>query len=454
MAGRRFEAVQYVRKIFDGCTDCDVCRFLMEDSCLLFPRLYELYDRYLQTGDFPEDKEFLNLVDCCTLCGLCPCPDVRTNILWAKAEKAREVGLNPASRLLSDLQVLQKLGSAGRLLLSLLLKAPLCNGALEMLGICSERRIPSPAVEDFFSWARKKGLKEHSETGPRVAYFVGCTAAYIFPEVARAAVKVLESLGVFVHIPDQNCCGMPLAVEGDKKRMMDRVNRNIQALLTLADKGYEIVCSCPTCGYFFKAILKENACFSVDCDDDDAVVRRSFSEVLSLPLRGASSTGNRRAYAPYYFSDDFFQTLDVEARLRISALVKDVGEYLVRFKDAILSGSLKPPAGRWVYFAPCHQREQGMGKPYYEILSKIPGFSVEPVGSTTDCCGMGGSLGFKKDFNGLSLKLGLPLMEKIKKLNPAGIITDCLSCRLQFQNSLPYPVLHPLELLAEAMIIF
>lgn len=454
MAAKHFKSVEHIKKVFKGCTDCDVCRFLMEDSCLFFPRVYELYDRYLETGNFPDDGELLELVDYCTLCGLCPCPDVRANMLWAKAEKAREVGLSVAARLLSDPQRFQKLGSPGRFILSLFIKSPFCIRGLDMLGIYTKRRMPSPAVDDFFSWARKRGLSKHSKRELKVAYFVGCTAGYIFPEVAMAAVKMLEKLGVFVHVPDQNCCGMPLAVEGDKKRMMHRLSRNLQTLLALADEGYEIVCSCPTCGYFFKVVLKENACFAVDCHDDASMIRKSFSEVLSLPLREASTSEGKLSYAPYYFSDDFFQALDVEARLRISGLVKDMGEYLVRFKDAIISESFRPPEGKWVYFAPCHQREQGMGRPYFEILSEIPGFSVESVGSTTDCCGMGGSLGFKKDFNDLSLKLGRPIIEKVKKINPSGIITDCLSCRLQFQYNLPYPVLHPLEVIAKAMGLF
>ncbi len=30
---------------------------------------------------------------------------------------------------------------------------------------------------------------------------------------------------------------------------------------------------------------------------------------------------------------------------------------------------------------------------------------------------------------------------------PEAIITDCLSCRLQFQHLLPFSVMHPLEVL-------
>ena len=33
------------RQVLDACADCDVCRFLMDTSCLFFPELYRLYDR-------------------------------------------------------------------------------------------------------------------------------------------------------------------------------------------------------------------------------------------------------------------------------------------------------------------------------------------------------------------------------------------------------------------------
>ena len=40
-------------------------------------------------------------------------------------------------------------------------------------------------------------------------------------------------------------------------------------------------------------------------------------------------------------------------------------------------------------------------------------------------------------------------MGKIKELNPELLVTDCLSCRLQFHQLLPNKVLHPIEILWE-----
>ena len=45
--------------------------------------------------------------------------------------------------------------------------------------------------------------------------------------------------------------------------------------------------------------------------------------------------------------------------------------------------------------------------------------------------------------------IGRFLMDKIKELNPDYIVTDCLSCLLQFNQVLPYTVLHPIEILKQ-----
>lgn len=41
-------------------------------------------------------------------------------------------------------------------------------------------------------------------------------------------------------------------------------------------------------------------------------------------------------------------------------------------------------------------------------------------------------------------------MDKITAIHPERLVTDCLSCRIQFNQLLPYRVLHPVEILSEA----
>ena len=139
------------------------------------------------------------------------------------------------------------------------------------------------------------------------------------------------------------------------------------------------------------------------------------------------------------------------ARIELAGHLSDAGEYLARLlAEGSLDTGFTAIAERMVYFAPCHQRQQNMGRPYLDLLALIPGITIETVGAGMDCCGMGGNFGFKVDFHDKSLEIGRPLMEKIRERAPQAIITDCMSCRLQFSHALPYPVFHPMEILARA----
>ena len=51
------------------------------------------------------------------------------------------------------------------------------------------------------------------------------------------------------------------------------------------------------------------------------------------------------------------------------------------------------------------------------------------------------------EFTAIKIRKFEDLMEKIKDLNPEYIVKDCLSCRLQFNQMLPYKVFHPIEIL-------
>jgi glycerol-3-phosphate dehydrogenase subunit C len=88
--------------------------------------------------------------------------------------------------------------------------------------------------------------------------------------------------------------------------------------------------------------------------------------------------------------------------------------------------------------------------PWLELLKLIPGICLEPVGGLFDCCGMAGIMGFKKGFHESSIAVGASLREKIDRLHPERLLTDCLSCRIQFNQTLPYEVSHPVEILNAA----
>ncbi len=84
----------------------------------------------------------------------------------------------------------------------------------KVLKIHPDRPLPLFPKESFFFWAEKRGLNSPKSNNARltsnVAYFAGRSAGYLFPEVGKAAVRILERNGIEVHIPPQECCSMPL----------------------------------------------------------------------------------------------------------------------------------------------------------------------------------------------------------------------------------------------------
>ena len=75
---------------------------------------------------------------------------------------------------------------------------------------------------------------------------------------------------------------------------------------------------------------------------------------------------------------------------------------------------------------------------------------MERIEGAFYCCGISGIMGFKRDFHEVSVEMGSRLMEKIRAIDPERLLSDCLSCRLQFNQLIPYKVFHPIEILRES----
>lgn len=440
-----------IRDAIELCADCDTCRTLMEEECVFFPELYRLWDRENDDGIPITDEELQKLAGLCTLCGMCPCPRITADLIEAKSFYCDRKGLPLATRLLSDVPRLARLGSIFPNLTRVLQSNNITALMLKKVTHThAKRQLPSFPKQNFFEWARQKGLNERRVGGRKVVYFAGCSAGYLFPQVGRAVVEVLERNGVAVHVPPQECCGMPHLVEGDRTTTLQQTKFNMETLLDLVQAGNDLICSCPTCGYYMRVLLKDRVFYS---EEYQRSVNAGKDEIR-IPdyTRGSKKLKvlHKSMFKHILKDDGYFCSLNPMSRIDLAEHLSDVGEYLARLHaEGQLDIRFSTIPEQMVYFAPCHQREQKIGSPYLELLSLVPGISIEQVGEN-DCCGMGGNFGFKVDFYEKSLAIGRPLMEKILKKAPKAIITDCMSCALQFRHTLPYPVFHPIEILARA----
>ena len=64
------EPEKKIREVVDACTDCDVCRHLMDADCLFFPELYRLWDQEQTSGEASSADALRRLVDLCNFCAL------------------------------------------------------------------------------------------------------------------------------------------------------------------------------------------------------------------------------------------------------------------------------------------------------------------------------------------------------------------------------------------------
>jgi len=443
------------REVIEACADCDTCRLLMEDTpCLLFPELYRLYDKEKEQNEPITSEELRNLVELCNYCALCPCHNIRSDLMRAKHAFVRRDGLKPTIRLLEDVERVARLCGAYPRLTNAFFQSARTGGFLKKLaGIHEERKVPVFPKEDFPTWAKRRGLHIPRETkGRKVAFFAGCTGQFLFPEVPKAAVEVLERNGIEVYFPEQQCCGMPSLLEGDLPLTFDFAAFNMERLSEAVDAGYDIVCSCPTCGYMLKNVLSEGARYSAE--HREAVGSREGAAGIERAAAdqrlGVRQPGNP-VLERLYKDDGYFAPMNALKRIKISSHTYDLGEYLRNLHRAgNLNTSFGPVPARMTYYPPCHLREQMIGEPYADLLSLVPGISMERIEGVFYCCGISGIMGFKRDFHVVSVEMGSRLMKKIRALDPERLLSDCLSCRLQFNQLLPYKVFHPIEILNES----
>ncbi len=91
--------------------------------------------------------------------------------------------------------------------------------------------------------------------GPRkkadIGYFVGCTAMYRQPEIARHAISLLRKLNVDFTLVDEVCCGSTLQRIGASERDMTRlIKANVESAKKLGVK--KMLFTCAGCMRMFK----------------------------------------------------------------------------------------------------------------------------------------------------------------------------------------------------------
>ena len=83
------------------------------------------------------------------------------------------------------------------------------------------------------------------------------------------------------------------------------------------------------------------------------------------------------------------------------------------------------------------------------LLQMIPGVELTVLDS--QCCGIAGTYGFKKENYETSQGIGAGLFRQIEESGVDLVVTDCETCKWQIEMSTSKKCEHPISLLARAI---
>ncbi|MGL5957626.1 MAG: anaerobic glycerol-3-phosphate dehydrogenase subunit GlpC [Phocaeicola sp.] len=269
------------------------------------------------------------------------------------------------------------------------------------LAIDSHRQFPKYSNEKFESWYRKKVMASQAEYKHQVSFFHGCYVNYNFPKLGKDLVKVLNALGHGVNLlRDEKCCGVALISNQLIKQAKKQAIHNVNSLRESVEKGRPIVGTSSTCVF---------------------TLRDEYQHLLKVD------------------NSDVKNHIELAVRF-IFRLVEEQG-YRIAFK--------KDYKAKVAYHTPCHMEKLGWSIYSLFLLRMIPGLELYVLDS--QCCGIAGTYGFKKENYEVSQKIGSSLFRQIESMGVDFVATDCETCKWQIEMSTGVSVENPISILAEAI---
>ncbi len=389
---------------FDHCIKCTVCTVYCPVA-----RVTPLYPGPKQSGPDTERLRIknpelldrsLHLCDNCKRCEIaCPSDVKIADIIQRAKGKYSSHKLPWRDILLSRTDLLGSLATmAGPIVNFFTGLTPVKLSLNHLLRISAKRTFPKYDRGTFPRWY-KTVAADQDRFARKVLYFYGCYVNYNNHGLGKDVVKVLNALNIGVVLTDEKCCGVPLIANGDLVKAKKNAAFNI-ASLTRAVRNTEmkIISSSSSCALAF------------------------HHEYPNLLGQDTSALANRVQYITRFIHD----------------CVEQEGLPALNSLDLTVA-----------YHSPCHLERLGGVVYTVDILRGIPGLKVKVLHS--ECCGLAGTYGFKKEHYQISQDVGKELFERIEAAEPDLVVTDCETCKWQIEMSTPYEVVHPVSLMARAL---
>jgi glycerol-3-phosphate dehydrogenase subunit C len=290
--------------------------------------------------------------------------------------------------------------------------APVVNATLALkptkvvmdavLKVDKHRTFPKYSSQTFERWYKKNTETFQNSFHRHVSMFHGCYVNYNYPQLGKDLVSVMNALGYGVHLlENEKCCGTALISNG----MIDQAKKNAQ--------------------------------------NNIASIRKSVNE-RQMPVISTSSSCTftmRDEYSHLLGMDNSDVRDNIELATRFIYRLIDQGKVKLVFK--------KDYKAKVAYHTPCHMEKLGWGVFSTELLKMIPGLELTILDS--NCCGIAGTYGFKKENYEVSQAIGKPLFDQIERIKPDYVACDCETCKWQIEMSTGREVKNPISVLAEAL---
>ena len=270
-----------------------------------------------------------------------------------------------------------------------------------VMKIDHRRTFPKYAFGTFESWYKKVAEKQAAYPS-QVSYFHGCYVNYNNPQLGKDLIKVMNAFSIGVQLLEkEKCCGVALISNGLIKQAQKQARTNINSIR--------------------KSVLEKN-----------------------IPVIATSST------CTFTIRDEYPHLLDID-----NADVREDVELATRYIYRLLSQKktkLNFKTGQKIkvaYHTPCHMEKLGWAYYSIELLKLIPNIELTILDS--QCCGIAGTYGFKKENYKTSQDIGEPLFKQIEALDIDYVVTDCETCKWQIEMSTSKPCEHPISILANTL---
>ncbi len=355
-----------------------------------------------------DHKEVVQILDLCLSCKACKseCP---SNIDMAKFKTEflqqyyDQNGVPFRSVLIGYLPKINAAGMMFRPIANLITSTKLFRRAI---GFAVERSIPQLSKLSLRNWYKKPILLNGTPNG-KVFLFADEFTNYNESHIGIKAILLLNKLGYEVVIPRHAESGRTYLSKGLLRKAKDVANKNISILSGL------ITNETPLIGIEPSAIL---------------TFRDEYPELVDSPLQEKA------------------QKLGKNALLLEEFLVREME------KGKISKEHFTSEPKQIKLHGHCQQKAIASTLPTRKMLEIPENYKVQEIKS--GCCGMAGSFGYEKEHYALSMQIGeLDLFPSVRKTATEEIITaPGTSCRHHIKDGTGRKVLHPVEVLWDALI--